>query len=112
MIRADTGPTAASLLSSGSTRTSSVTLSAPVSRATPSTSSGVYVEPPPTTAIFTSAHLNFHNQDTNFPKPRGLCQTPHEDDQETLRPAETRCGRRGFGGFCISLQDTLILKTK
>jgi hypothetical protein len=27
-------------------------LRAPVSRATPSTSSGVYVDPPPTTAIF------------------------------------------------------------
>ena len=41
MMRADTGPTAASRVSSGSTRTSSVTLSAPVSRATPLTSSGV-----------------------------------------------------------------------
>ena len=31
-------------------------------------------------------------------------ETPHEDDQETLRPAETRCGWHGFRGFCISLK--------
>ena len=41
MIRAENGPTTDSRLVSGSTRTSSVTLTWPASRAIPSTSSGV-----------------------------------------------------------------------
>jgi hypothetical protein len=49
-IRRENAPTISSRSAAGSMRTTSDTIEP--SRANPSTSSGVYVEPPPTTATF------------------------------------------------------------
>ena len=68
-----TPPTSSSRSAAGSTRTSSSTGSASRSRAKPSISSGVYVEPPPTTA--TSSSLDSCQRDALRRRPSGRRRT-------------------------------------
>src|SRR5437763_1932265 len=80
-MRAENAPTTASRSAAGSTSASSSTLNPdPCSRANPSTSSGVYVEPPPTTAIFMC--LPFHPGQRDSLDESLLREEEHDGDRE------------------------------
>src|SRR3954447_10906858 len=78
-MRAENRPTISRRSAAGSMRTSSSTWRPDSrSRANPSTSSGVYVDPPPMTAIFTWSSLHSGQSDTLHE--RALGEEEHDDD--------------------------------
>src|SRR5262249_22750766 len=80
-MRAENAPTTASRSAAGSTSAiSSTSRPDPRNPAHPSTSSGVYVEPPPTTAILMLLSLHSGQRDALYE--RALCEEEDDDDRD------------------------------
>src|SRR3954447_15709696 len=88
-MRRATPPTTSRRSSLGSSRTSSSTGSRSASRTSPDTSSGVYVDPPPTTVTFTRSSL--HPRQRDALDERSLGEQEDHDDRD--HEDDRRCHR-------------------